>query len=77
MQWIAFKDQIPELNRLILFGNHRMIELERYHPDHPRIKKGIIAYKDITHWCYVEPPPPAKFASLWSKQETDKEIHES
>ncbi len=30
MQWKAFKDELPEEGRLILFGNHRYIEVEKY-----------------------------------------------
>lgn len=68
IKWISFKDKLPEKERLIIFGNHRMTEIIIYHPDHPRIKKGKLEYKDITHWCYLNPPPPIerdKDSDVW------------
>lgn len=67
-EWISFKDEIPEVGRLILFGNHRMIEIALYHPEHPRIIKGMLAYKDITHYRYIDPPPEVPQESKWTKQ---------
>ncbi len=64
MEWTAFKDELPEIGKLILFGNHRMVEICIYHPDHERIKLGQLEYKDITHWCYIDPPPPISGVAL-------------
>jgi hypothetical protein len=65
-EWILFLDQLPQEGSLILFGNHRMVEVLIYHPEHDRIKKGELAYKDITHWCYIDPPPPVEEKSKWN-----------
>jgi hypothetical protein len=56
MQWKAFKDEVPEEGRMILFGNHRIVESSRYDPvNFPSFRK--MAYKPITHWIYIELPP--------------------
>lgn len=65
-EWTLFAEKSPEDGRLILFGNHRMIEVMLYHPEHERIKKGKLAYKDLTHWCYVNPPPAVEWESHWN-----------
>jgi hypothetical protein len=55
--WIAFIDEVPEEDRLIIMGNHRWVETLLYSRNHPRVVEGKISYKDITHWCYIELPP--------------------
>jgi hypothetical protein len=67
MKWIAFKDELPEEDRLILYGNHRFVEVLIYSPNHERIKLGKLAYKDITHWCYIDPPPVVEWESKWGE----------
>ena len=65
MDWKEFKKELPEEGRLILFGNHRMVEVILFHPENARYVKGKIAYKDITHCCYINPPPVVD----WGKNE--------
>lgn len=61
MHWIAFEDELPEIGKLILYGNHRIVDTMLYNPDHPRMKEdGKLAYKNITHWVYIVPPPVVK-----------------
>ena len=57
MDWIAFKDQLPDIGRLILYGNHRCVEFCRFSEDHEKAIKRKLAYKDVTHWSYVDLPP--------------------
>jgi hypothetical protein len=65
IEWNLFNEKLPEESRLILYGNHRMIEVLHYHPDDARIKKGKLEYKDITHWSYINPPPCVEEESKW------------
>ncbi len=66
MEWKAFKDELPSLGRLILFGNHRFVDVVRYDPDHPKIHEGRkINYKNVTHWCYIDSPPVVEWESEW------------
>jgi hypothetical protein len=67
MEWKAFKDELPEIGKLIVYGNHRFIETALYNPDHPRIKNGKMNYKNVTHWCYIDPPPVVEWESEWVK----------
>lgn len=57
MEWKAFKEELPEEGRLILYGNHRFVETALYNPDHPKIKQGKMSFLNITHWCYISSPP--------------------
>jgi len=68
MKWISFKDELPKIDSLIIFGNHRMVEVCRYHPDQERIRIGMLHYKDITHWMYIDPPPVVEWESKWEKK---------
>ena len=70
MDWKEFKKELPKEGKLILFGNHRMVEIILFHPEHERYVKGKIAYKDITHWCYINPPPVVYYISAWGNNET-------
>ena len=65
MNWIAFKDELPEVGRLILYGNHRFVETALYNPDNKKIKDSKLNYKNVTHWCYVESPPIVEWESEW------------
>jgi len=69
MDWKEFKQELPEEGRLILYGNHRWVEPLIYHPQHQRIKIGKLQYKDITHWCYIYPPPVVEWESKWENNE--------
>lgn len=75
MNWIAFKDELPGIGRLILYGNHRFVETALYVPDDGKFKSGKMNYKNITHWCYVESPPLVEWESKWL--ETKQEISEA
>lgn len=66
MKWNLFSEELPELGKLILYGNHRFVDTALYNPEHPRIKSGKMHFKDITHWCYIESPPEVKTESKWS-----------
>jgi hypothetical protein len=66
MEWKAFKDELPEIGKLILYGNHRMVDTMLYNPDHPRMREDAkLAYKNITHWCYIDPTPVVQEESKW------------
>ena len=65
IEWNLFSESLPQEGQLILYGNHRMVDVLIYHPDHVRIKKGKLEYKDITHWCYLNPPPRIEDESKW------------
>jgi hypothetical protein len=65
--WKLFKEELPEKGRYILYGNHRWVEPLIYHPEHEHITTGKLVYKDITHWCYLETPPPVEFESKWNR----------
>jgi hypothetical protein len=67
MQWKAFKDELPEENRLILFGNHRFVEVCLYDGKHYKIQQSKLNYKNVTHWCYIESPPVVAWESEWIK----------
>lgn len=71
MEWIEFKNQIPEEGRLILYGNSRSIEVGLNRPDNERLRIGKMEYKDITHWKYIDPPPPVdwNYPNIWRKNE--------
>ena len=45
-----------------------MVEVCRYHPDQERIRIGMLHYKDITHWMYIDPPPVVEWESKWEKK---------
>jgi hypothetical protein len=67
MEWIAFKDELPETGKLILYGNHRFVDTMLYTPDHPRMKEDAkLAYKCITHWCYIDSPPVVSGEPKWN-----------
>jgi len=70
MDWKAFKDELPEEGKLILYGNHRFVETALYNPEHPKIKSGKLNYANVTHWCYVESPPVVEWESPWIKPKT-------
>jgi hypothetical protein len=66
MEWKAFKDEVPELDKLILYGNHRFVDTMRYQPTHPHLKEDAkLAYKNITHWCYIDSPPVVEEEPVW------------
>lgn len=56
-KWKAFKEELPEIGDWILYGNSHWLDCAPYHPRHPGIDEGRVMYKDVTHWCYVEPIP--------------------
>ncbi len=66
MDWVAFKDQLPEKGRLILFGNHRWIEVCLYDPEYYKIQEAKLNYKNVTHWCYIEIPPEVDWELKWN-----------
>lgn len=67
MEWKEFDKELPEEGSLILYGNHRFVDTMLYNPSHPRLKEdGKVAYKNITHWCYVDHPPVLTWDSKWS-----------
>lgn len=72
MEWKEFKNELPEVDRLILYGNNRWVEPTIYYQNHPKILQGKMHYKDITHWCYIDPPPSIEFESKWNNDETQQ-----
>lgn len=72
MKWIAFKDELPENGRMILYGNHRWVDNIMYFRNansQQKSMKNNIAYKDVTHWCYIESPPEVPIPSKWTDYE--------
>ncbi len=66
MEWKAFKEETPEIGRLILYGNHRYVDTMLYNPEHDHMKSDAkLAYKNITHWCYIDSPPVVEWESEW------------
>ncbi len=66
MKWKAFKDELPEEGRLILYGNYRFVKTMKYNPAHPDLDEKI-AYKPITHWLYIDLPPIEVEKDEWTK----------
>lgn len=65
MQWKAFKDELPEEGQMILYGNHRIVEFAIYTPINFNLNIRKMAYKPITHWCYIDHPPIVEQESEW------------
>lgn len=66
MEWKSFKDEKPEIGKLILYGNHRFVDTMLYSPEHKAMKEDAkLAYKNITHWYYIDPPPVVEEESKW------------
>ncbi|GEM_PF-6755992 len=67
MEWKSFAQEYPEVGRLILYGNHRYVDTMLYNPTHKAMKEDAkIGYKNITYWCYIDPPPVVEWKSEWS-----------
>lgn len=68
MDWKAFADELPEKDRLILYGNHRHLDVMLYFPEHRHMQQDAkLAYKNITHWCYIDPPLVVPWESKWNE----------
>jgi hypothetical protein len=55
MQWKLFKDETPELGKLILFGNHRYCKTMIFTDTNQLEEK--MCFIPVTHWCYIDMPP--------------------
>jgi hypothetical protein len=56
MQWKAFKNELPEEGRMILFGNHRLVQSIMYFSHSLDWKNREMAFKPTTHWAYIDLP---------------------
>lgn len=57
MIYTKFSDQLPDVGRTILCGNHRSV-FSRKFLDHWDWKSEKYCFLPITHWCYVDLPKP-------------------
>ena len=65
MNWIAFKDEVPEKGQRILYGNHRGVECALFYPENVDLQQKEILWKPVTHWCYIDLPPVVVVEKKW------------
>lgn len=60
--------ETPEIGRFILYGNYRFVEMGKYGQGTATdIKNKTMAFKPVTHWCYIDMPPVIPEPSKWAK----------
>jgi len=65
-EWKSFKEEKPEDGRMILYGNHRALDIGRWDDEDKRLAYVKKEYKDVTHWCYLDYPPMVEWVSNWT-----------
>jgi len=65
MDWKLFKEQLPEKDRWIVYGNFRGIDAGVYRADDQMMQYRKKNWKDITHWDYCDPPPRVSEDMVW------------
>lgn len=64
MEWKSINDELPEPDRLIIYGNSAGVEVMIVRSNYMKLFKRIFYCHYVTHWAYVDLPPKVEGSHL-------------